>query len=369
MNKGTIPLALLAAMLAITAVQASEFDGGYVGFRFGANRSNISGTATPGGLDATTLGIDGGYNRDMQTFLLGVDVFADFNNQVNNYGSDALGVDIKLGLPHGNWLPYARLGYANTNGTGSSTAISGGSLHDGLGIEFKYTPNWGINAELSSSSAQRNGSKLNNDNFTIGLRYYWSTPSAAPILADHAPTSVKGNSVMRGKTSKEVPESVPIEFNTAPVTHVAPLAEAVNNEITSPQPPPFASLPKESLKSPLIEKPVLLDCASFATRSAKLLKSAGEKLNEVVNVAKRYPDMKLEVSGHTDNRNKLGLNQKLSENRAAAVKAWLVMHGVAADRISAVGYADAQPITDNKTEAGRAANRRVEVRYVVKEER
>ncbi len=154
MNRRSIILALLAAIMAVTGVQAGEFDGGYVGFRIGANRSNISGTAAPGGLDATTIGIEGGYNRGMQLFLLGLDVFSDFNNQINNYGSDAYGVDMKLGLPYGSWLPYAKLGYANTNGTGSSTAISGGSLHGGMGMEFKYTPNWGVNAEWSRSSAR-----------------------------------------------------------------------------------------------------------------------------------------------------------------------------------------------------------------------
>ncbi len=130
-----------------------------------------------------------------------------------------------------------------------------------------------------------------------------------------------------------------------------------------------APQPKESWKTVVTEKPVRLEGANFATNSAKLLKTADVKLNEVVNAAKQYPEVKLEVSGHTDNRGKKTLNQKLSENRAAAVKAWLVKHGVAADRITTAGYADTQPIADNKTKVGRAANRRVEVNYVIQEEK
>lgn len=138
-------------------------------------------------------------------------------------------------------------------------------------------------------------------------------------------------------------------------------------------PAPAAAAPapkaKESWKTTLTEKLVRLEGANFSTNSAKLLKAADTKLNEVVNAAKQYPEVKLDVSGHTDNRGNQKLNQKLSENRAAAVKAWLIKHGVAADRINTAGYADTQPIADNNTAAGRAANRRVEVRYVIKEEK
>jgi OOP family OmpA-OmpF porin len=337
MKKRTTTIALLAALSVLTGAHASEFEGGFVGAKVGDNHSDISGINTAGGKDTTTYGLEGGYNWDIQNFLLGVDVFADSNSKAdhsavpttNNYGSNAYGLDMKLGLPSGNWLPYVHVGYSQTNGTGGVSAISGGDLHGGVGIEYKFAPNWGVNAEWSGSSASTNGSKLNNDNLTVGVRYYFGVP-------------------------KEAPEPV--------VAKAAPIAAPV----VAPAP---ASQPKESWKTTLTEKPVRLEGANFATNSAKLLKTADVKLNEVVNAAKQYAEMKLEVSGHTDNRGKKALNQKLSENRASAVKAWLVKHGVAADRISTAGYADTQPIADNKTKAGRAANRRVEVRYVIKEEK
>jgi OOP family OmpA-OmpF porin len=105
-----------------------------------------------------------------------------------------------------------------------------------------------------------------------------------------------------------------------------------------------------------------LEGANFATGSAELLSAADAKLGEVVTAAKQNPEMKFEVSGHTDNRGDKAANQKLSEERAAAVKTWLVKHGVAANRISTSGYGETQPIADNQTESGRSANRRVEVR-------
>ena len=346
MKKGTITIALLAALSVLNSAQASEFEGAFVGARIGDNHSDISGTTTAGGKDTTTFGLEGGYNWDIQSFLLGVDIFADANNKAdhtatptNNFGSNAYGVDMKLGLPNGNWMPYARLGYAQTNGTNGASAISGGDLHGGVGIEYKYTSNWGVNAEWGTSSAKTNGSKLENDNFTIGVRYYFGVEKPAPA---------------------------PVVAKAEPVTAPAPVVAPAPAPVVAPAPVPQ---PKENWKTILTEKPVRLEGANFATNSAKLLKTADVKLNEVVNAAKQYAEVKLEVSGHTDNRGKKALNQKLSENRAAAVKAWLVKHGVAADRISTAGYADTQPIADNKTKAGRAANRRVEVRYVIKEEK
>ena len=161
----------------------------------------------------------------------------------------------------------------------------------------------------------------------------------------------------------------------------APPAPVVSKEAPAPKPQPVAAAPapepapapapqpKESWKTILTEKPVRLDGANFDTGSARLLKTADARLSEVVNAATQYPDVNLEVSGHTDNTGSRANNQKLSESRAAAVKAWLVKHGVAANRISTSGHADTQPLADNKTKAGRAANRRVEVRYVIKEEK
>jgi hypothetical protein len=71
--------------------------------------------------------------------------------------------------------------------------------------------------------------------------------------------------------------------------------------------------------------------------------------------------LKLEVQGHTDNVGTDSYNQTLSEARAAAVVGWLTQHGVAAGRLSSRGYGKTMPIADNKTDEGRARNRRVEI--------
>ena len=70
---------------------------------------------------------------------------------------------------------------------------------------------------------------------------------------------------------------------------------------------------------------------------------------------------KIEVQGHTDNVGGDDYNQKLSQGRADAVKAWLVAHAIPAHRITTRGYGRQQPIATNDSDEGRAKNRRVEI--------
>ncbi|MBL7694911.1 MAG: OmpA family protein, partial [Ferruginibacter sp.] len=69
----------------------------------------------------------------------------------------------------------------------------------------------------------------------------------------------------------------------------------------------------------------------------------------------------VQIDGHTDDVGKDENNQTLSENRAAAVKAYLVSKGIEESRLASAGYGETKPVADNKTAAGRAKNRRVEM--------
>ena len=99
----------------------------------------------------------------------------------------------------------------------------------------------------------------------------------------------------------------------------------------------------------------------FATGSNKLLAKSNPALNNVVKALNENPSYTVEISGHTDNTGSAEKNQKLSEARANAVKAYLVKKGVDESRINTTGYGAEKPIADNKTAAGRAKNRRVEM--------
>ena len=100
----------------------------------------------------------------------------------------------------------------------------------------------------------------------------------------------------------------------------------------------------------------------FRTGSSEIDSVSEPLLASVADIAKRCPAVRVDVSGHTDNAGAKAANQQLSEQRAKAVMAALVRHGVAATRIDAAGFGDARPIAPNTTEANRAKNRRIEFR-------
>jgi len=85
-------------------------------------------------------------------------------------------------------------------------------------------------------------------------------------------------------------------------------------------------------------------------------------VSNIANVLKQYPQTNVEVIGHTDDVGTDAYNQSLSEKRASAVVSRLIANGVVAGRLYAVGRGETQPVTSNATEAGRAENRRVEVK-------
>jgi outer membrane protein OmpA-like peptidoglycan-associated protein len=119
-------------------------------------------------------------------------------------------------------------------------------------------------------------------------------------------------------------------------------------------PPPKTEVTNEEIK--------LKEKVEFETDSAKLLPSSTPLLDEVVTVMKQHPEIEhVRVGGHTDSTGDKAHNVKLSDDRAASVKQYLVDHGIAADRLASKGYGESRPIADNKTEEGRAQNRRVDI--------
>lgn len=100
---------------------------------------------------------------------------------------------------------------------------------------------------------------------------------------------------------------------------------------------------------------------TFATDSAQISPRFGPVLDDVADVLQTYPATYVNVIGHADSRGDAGYNQRLSERRASAAANELIMRGVMADRFYVAGMGESQPIASNDTDAGRAANRRVEI--------
>ncbi len=107
-----------------------------------------------------------------------------------------------------------------------------------------------------------------------------------------------------------------------------------------------------------------LQGVNFDNDNASLRFDAMIILNLDVLKLKQYPDIKLEVGGHTDSRNTEEYNMDLGQRRAKAVVDYLVSQGIDPSRLTAVSYGESKPIADNETELGRIANRRVELKVI-----
>ena len=340
MKKSMMSVAVTAALLSMSAVQASEFKGAYVGVNVGMNHSKLGAVSAP---NKFYPGVQAGYNWDVTSnVLFGVEGFVDGHSK-SVTATDA-GIDAKLGYTMGKFMPYARLGAAATT--------PGTRIHGGLGLEYKFAPSWSVFGEMTAdrrkdtltTTTNFNGAvaksvvtdnTTRNTNFAIGVNYYFDKPAVAAAAVVAA--------VVAAPVVMKKPEPV-----AAPV--VAPVAAPV---VVAPVAAPVVVAPKV----------FTLKGTNFATSSAKLMPAATKQMAEVLEYAKNSKE-NFNVVGHTDSRGSEKKNQVLSAARAASVKAYLVAHGVDAARITSSGVASTKPVGDNKTDAGRAENRRVEVTAV-----
>ena len=99
----------------------------------------------------------------------------------------------------------------------------------------------------------------------------------------------------------------------------------------------------------------------FDTGQFSLKPGAREKLAKVAGILIAYPSLDIAVGGYTDNKGGDAMNQTLSENRAGAVRDYLVQEGVNATSVSAKGYGNTLPVASNDNSSGRQQNRRVEL--------
>jgi cytochrome c oxidase subunit 2 len=112
------------------------------------------------------------------------------------------------------------------------------------------------------------------------------------------------------------------------------------------------------------EKIVRLDYVKFKTGSPELTEDSKYELDNVISVLKEKPELRIEVSGHTDNTGDASENLQLSIDRANVVRDYLLNEGIDGSRMLAKGYGQTSPVADNATEEGRQENRRTEFKII-----
>ncbi len=156
-----------------------------------------------------------------------------------------------------------------------------------------------------------------------------------------------------------------------PAPAPAPVAQ------TPPPPPPPGDEDKDGVLDPADQCPgtpagvavdakgcprqgsITLEGVTFETNSANLTADSRGVLDAVATDLKKYPNLRIELQGHTDSSGSDAYNLKLSQQRAESVRSYLVQQGVETSQLTARGYGEAQPIGDNSTADGRLQNRRV----------
>lgn len=251
--------------------------------------------------------------------------------------------------------PFAKAGigyewYTNTH----PNDFDGMLLDAGLGLKAEITKRIAFKLEgLYMYKMNRNGAadgsngEVHNVAALAGLTFSFDEKAApAPIVSEEA-----------------APESKP-EPKPAVVPAPAPKAEAPidsdGDGVFDPQD-----------KCPGTPKGFKVDAEgcplkatlhlNFATNSDKVDAAGTAKVNEFASFLKDSPAYKANIVGHTDSTASDAYNQKLSEKRAAKVKSMLIEDGVDASRLTSEGMGEKMPIASNKTKAGRAENRRIEV--------
>ncbi|MBL0179758.1 MAG: OmpA family protein [Gemmatimonadetes bacterium] len=144
------------------------------------------------------------------------------------------------------------------------------------------------------------------------------------------------------------------------------LMSTANVTVRAPAPPPPAPVVAPTPPPPA---PPVKPAYAFALQSvhfkfdrSDLTKGGMDTLNTVATTLKEHAEVNVDVVGHTDWISTNAYNMKLSQARAETVKKYLISQGVAADRIAVKWRGEEEPIADNKTAAGRALNRRVEIK-------
>ncbi|HSJ80316.1 MAG TPA: OmpA family protein [Thiobacillus sp.] len=156
-----------------------------------------------------------------------------------------------------------------------------------------------------------------------------------------------------GKQLLDAPCKVP-----APEPEQVAAAEPVVAPAPAPAPAYVAPAPAPEPAAP---QKLVLEGVNFDFDKATLRQEDVSDLDKNVEALKAWGDVNIEVAGHTDSMGSDAYNMTLSQKRAEAVRNFLISRGVAADRLTAKGYGESQPVADNATEDGRFKNRRVEL--------
>jgi OOP family OmpA-OmpF porin len=360
MKKKILCLALFGAMGAAQAVMAQDYDDrwyldGSVGFNFqDSSRHNYN---APFGMIGVGKPLSPNWALELNfNFQNPRENDPDTGARWRQYGG-ALDAVYTFRTAGRNWNPYARLGvgWQHTEEAFFRTAV-GGAQFKRTGNEFALDAGVGLAAQYGRYGIRTEvGARWDDDGNSIespGSSYF------VDLLASVGVTVALGPEPMKA-----------VEPAPAPVATCADKdsdGDGVNDcNDKCPNTPAGQTVGPDGCPVPVT---IDLRGVNFDFDKSKLRPDAIAILNEAIEVLKKYPELKVEVAGHTDSVGTDAYNQKLSERRAKAVYDYLTSNGVDAGRlIGPHGYGESRPIAPNTNPdgtdnpEGRAKNRRTEL--------
>lgn len=284
-----------------------------------------------------------------------------------------------------NWFLSGGLGLMNVN-TDSGPDFTRPMASLGVGQDWAVGVNdafrWELRADQSFGNSSLPGGGLSNVQALLG--YSWglgapadadgdgvanrldqcpNTPKGAKVDARGCPLDSDGDGVFDGiDQCPDTPAGAKVDARGCPLDSDGDgIPDAMDKCPTVPAPGTVDGCPPKAEEAASPPKKLVLEGVNFDNDSARLRADATATLDQTAATLKEWGEVKIEVAGHTDSVSSDAYNEKLSQRRAEAVRAYLIGKGIAAERLSAKGYGESQPIADNDSAEGRAKNRRVEL--------
>jgi len=359
MHKVALCLVLFVTLLNFKTAQASDYAGGYFGGKFGVNRTSASGTVNSPSHSTFAYGVqggylEGGYNLDVKAVTVGLGAYYDYNayEQLSSgpqFTSWAYGLNAKFGLPIDDWLLYGKYGYGYSTGTRDLSMVNQRSSNFAFGAEYELVNRWGAVVEYKVDDfSNKDGTiKISNKTLAFGLIYYFDRSDKAKEQAPAPEVDLQ----------PEPYTEVDLGLDTEPPPDIGSSVATTGTAVASDP---------ESWQDLLENKTVIIEGTIFAAGTTVRLRADYIKeLEDLAAFARKFPTAKFEIVGYSDNLGSADYNKRLSLAQAETAKNYLVVKGVAADRISAKGKGPEDPIGDNNTPEGRAKNRRLEIIAII----
>jgi OOP family OmpA-OmpF porin len=249
---------------------------------------------------------------------------------------------------------------ATVDAKGCPSDTDGDGVYDGIDLCPDTPAGWPVDAK---------GCPTDNDGDGVpdGKDKCPDTPKGATVDATGCPKDTDGDGVLDGiDKCPDTPKGATVDATGCPKdTDGDGVLDGIDKCPDTPKGEKVDAvgcpLPKSAPLFTPEKKTLVLEGVNFEYDSATLTPGSLAVLDTVAASLKDWPEVRVEIGGHTDSRGSDAYNEKLSEKRAASVLEYLASKGIDAARMAAKGYGESKPIADNATDEGRAKNRRVEL--------